>query len=498
MGTLKVSKARRTTHALTISILAAVLGVASAQAQGDLRSSLRPITGPVRRAGVYHVATGTWTRNGSLSNLTGPDTIYNNSCTPLYFAAQATGERFQHRSRVPTRASDGAPTVWSAFYGPPRKDEASGCERDYVINGFQISYCSSRPSGLGTLEFEFAFADAYSACGTADMVPDVTFAVSGLPGGTSTGAQICWVVDVDLDSASASFTLQADQDGTYTGPSTGEQFGFSVGPVTAGLGTGDMTGPVIAGNYSWTGGPVHGAQMPCTGTDGTIWGWPHLAEAGTGMASNDFFRATGTYPTPGCFYFGGAVHSDFYLKLFSNLQGSPCDGDPPILMSCLPGIAPTTQGCPCGQPNNPGGGCANFGPGATSGAVLFPTGLASLGNDTLLLTTWNQRPAIAVTNVFFTGSGTQNTGVPHGAGVRCVTTGLKRLYTGATSGGALWKPSGADPSISARCIALGVPISPGQTRHYFNLYRDPFAAGPCGNTASTVNVTNATSATWTP
>jgi len=102
MGTMKVSRTRRTTHALTISILAAVLGAESAQAQGDLRSSLRPITGPVRRAGVYHVATGTWTRNGSLSNLTGPDTIYNNSCSPVYFATQITGEKFQHRSRVPS------------------------------------------------------------------------------------------------------------------------------------------------------------------------------------------------------------------------------------------------------------------------------------------------------------------------------------------------------------------------------------------------------------
>jgi hypothetical protein len=53
---------RRTRAAFAwIAVLA--LTSDSVLAQADLRSSLRPITGPMRRAGVYHVATGTWTRN---------------------------------------------------------------------------------------------------------------------------------------------------------------------------------------------------------------------------------------------------------------------------------------------------------------------------------------------------------------------------------------------------------------------------------------------------
>jgi hypothetical protein len=55
-----------------------------------------------------------------------------------------------------------------------------------------------------------------------------------------------------------------------------------------------------------------------------------------------------------------------------------------------------------------------------------------------------------------------------------------------------------DLSISARSAQLNSPISPGETRYYFNVYRDPAAAGPCGNTASTVNTTNAGSITWNP
>jgi hypothetical protein len=100
-------------------------------------------------------------------------------------------------------------------------------------------------------------------------------------------------------------------------------------------------------------------------------------------------------------------------------------------------------------------------------------------------------------NVFFAGSGTLHpTGLPQGAGVRCVTTSLKRLYTAGASGGAVSRPGMADLSISARSAARAVPISAGDTRHYFNVYRDPAAAGPCGDTASTVNTTNTGSIAW--
>ena len=168
-----------------------------------------------------------------------------------------------------------------------------------------------------------------------------------------------------------------------------------------------------------------------------------------------------------------------------------------MVQGCFPGTAGIAA-CPCGQPANPAGGCANFGAGATTGAVLDASGVASLAADTIVLETTNHRAGGAITNVFFTGSGALTTGVPHGAGVRCVATALKRLYTGQTSAGALSRPGMGDPSVSVRSATLSVPISAGETRHYFNLYRDNQAATPCGNTASTVNTTNAGSITWAP
>ena len=94
-------------------------------------------------------------------------------------------------------------------------------------------------------------------------------------------------------------------------------------------------------------------------------------------------------------------------------------------------------------------------------------------------------------------------GVANGAGVRCYNQVLKRLYTGQTSppaSGSLSKPGMGDPSVSARSAALSSPISAGQTRHYFNLYRDAAATAPaaCNNTLSNVNVTNTYSIQWVP
>jgi hypothetical protein len=102
-------------------------------------------------------------------------------------------------------------------------------------------------------------------------------------------------------------------------------------------------------------------------------------------------------------------------------------------------------------------------------------------------------------SVFFGGSGVLNpTGVPSGAGVRCVSTQLKRYYIGSASGGAVSRPGVGDPSLSVRAAALGVPITAGETRHFYVAYRDPGAAGPCGSSASTINSTNAYSIQWAP
>jgi hypothetical protein len=495
----------------SLTTAAVALLSASALAQGDLKSRLQPITAPLKNAGVFHVATGTWTRHGSVSNVTGPDTIYNNSCNLGYFSAQISGERWQHRSRVPSNDSD-VPTTDSLFYGAARKDEAPGCSNNYTVNGFQFVYCSSLFTGP-TQQQQHDFADSYTLCGGGDMTVTASqqFTITGLPGGTSTGQQICWIVDIDLDAASASFALSADGDGDWDGPDgLVDQFGWSMGPITLQT-AGDGTGPVLAGNYTWTGGPTVGALTPCTGTDGTVWDCPiNLSEEGTGMTSNDFFRVTGTavgVPSgPGCYFFGGTVHADFYLKLFSDLTCTPSNCGP-MTQFCRPGVDTGIIACPCSNP--PTGvqpGCNNFGGGdLTTGAGLNATGTTDDSADTtatptvFLTATGTNTTAL---NVFWSGKPPAHaTGLVHGAGVRCVTVQLKRLYTASASGGVVTRPrlpAGTDPSVSQRHTDTGAPLAPPETRYYFNIYRDPAAAAPCGVASSTINLTNAGSMNWVP
>jgi subtilisin-like proprotein convertase family protein len=162
---------------------------------------------------------------------------------------------------------------------------------------------------------------------------------------------------------------------------------------------------------------------------------------------------------------------------------------------CDPGVGGVV-GCPCGNPpSGAGRGCNNFGS-ITGGATLSAAGNASLAADTLVFTCTGENNTAF--SVFLQGTVNNVTGVPYGAGVRCVAGALKRLYTGAASGGTITRPGGTDPDVHTRSAALGDPILAGQTRYYSTYYRDPSAAVPCGNPLSTFNDSQAGSIVWGP
>jgi hypothetical protein len=459
---------------------------ASALAQQSLRSHLQPVTAPIRRAGVYHVATGTWTRNASLTNVTGPDVIYNNTCAAIYYSQMQQGDVLQHRSRIP---STSGPTTPSIFYGTAGLDEAPGCHDAYTVNGFEVSYCSSATS---TVDWQYDFASSYTLCASGDMVSQYSVLVTGLPGGATGGAQACWIVDVDLSGhAGGGIVMSADGDGTYNGGSS-DTFGFGFGPAN-GIALSDFTGPLLAGDYTWTGGPVVGALTPCTGTDGTIWDNPiNLAEPGTGMTSNNFVRWTGASPSmpSGC-YSASPVHADFYLKLFADPQ---CPKGGWVYPFCFPGeggIRACTTCSPANPPSPHGRGCDNFGQ-HTGGAMLTSTGVPSIAGDTIVFTSsFENNTAFSVLL-----QGTSTTNVVFGAGVRCVAGNLKRLYIAPASAGVFTHPVGADPSVHARSAALGYVIHPPITLFYQAYYRDPNASSHCGG--ATFNSTAGGSLNWVP
>ena len=483
---------------LMISI--ACLG-AAALAQESIRSRLAPITSPIRHAGVYHVSTGRWTRNASLANAIGPSTIYNNTCAYVYFTGILSTELYQHRGRIPSTTG---PTTDSIFYGTSdpnhRYDERPGNCDAYTMNGFEVGYCSSH---IGTLDWQYSFANSYTACGASDILPQYTISVTGLPAGSSTGTQNCWIVDVDLSGESGGgIVLLADGDGRYDGPSTADQFGFAfrVTPATYA----DFTGPMITGDFTWTGGGALGVHTPCTGTDGTSWDSTiDPNELGTGMASSDFFRCTGCQAGPsgsGCYYFGGNPHADFYLKLFAS-RGCP-PGEPALVKFCAPGVGGIIS-CPCGNPQVPPGstrGCNNFLHGGTGGAVLEGFGVASVHDDTLSFQVSNGilSTSTALTVLFQGTTGTAD--VRSGAGVRCVGGMLRRLYKGnqSTTGWILFPNNGV--SVHDASAAKGFPIVPPVTLDYYAVYRNSAANGQvgCPGLSFGFNTTNAGSVAWRP
>ena len=170
--------------------------------------------------------------------------------------------------------------------------------------------------------------------------------------------------------------------------------------------------------------------------------------------------------------------------------------DSPMTTICEPGVGGVIS-CPCGNPpTGPGRGCNNFGAGPAQSGGLTATGIASLTFDNVVLHASGENNSSLT--VFWTGSGASPTGFVHGAGVRCVTSALRRLYTGAASGGAVSRPGSGDPSVSLRSAAVGSQIQAGATRYYFAIYRDPNAAGPCGVSAATINLTSAGAIVWDP
>jgi hypothetical protein len=469
------------------------------------RGLARPITAPVRYAGVYHLGTGTWTHAGVLDGggapptaSTGPGIIYDNTCHFGYYAQMPTGAIFVDEGRLPSTSSVVINNGWGLGH-----DSEVGTQDTYTIDGFQISYCTSENSSRS---YVMGFYEAYDACSPSPATPTASFTLTGLPASSASGALACWVVDIDLSSSSLSFSMQADADQTYDGFTSGvhDTFGWSFEL--------NSPAPLQQDGYLFAGGHLSaGSPYPCSGSDGTVFdsglqsaiypansdaislGCGSLAagafpERGSGMGAQDRYRVENSPPMADGCYWMGTTSGSFYLQLYSANVTLPGTG--PAQPFCDPGSG-GVPACPCANP--PGGadrGCDNSG--ATGGASLTGSGSASLAADTLVFATAGELPS--VTTSLVQGVSTI-TGVAFGQGVRCVTGTLKRLYSHTASGGGISLPGPGDLPVSARSAALGDPIASGSQRFYFAMYRDPVVLGGCP-ASRTFNCTNASAVLW--
>jgi Tol biopolymer transport system component len=162
---------------------------------------------------------------------------------------------------------------------------------------------------------------------------------------------------------------------------------------------------------------------------------------------------------------------------------------------CHPGVDGVTA-CPCAnQPSASGRGCNNSS--NTGGAFLTAAGVAYLSTDSLVFTSFAERPAAL--SVLMQGNALVASGAVYGQGVRCVGGSLKRLFTKNASSGSISVPDfgAGDPSVSSRSAAKGDTIQPGQSRWYLVYYRDPTVLGGCP-ASSTLNATQTGHVKWQP
>jgi hypothetical protein len=431
----------------------------------------RPVAAPAQRAGVFHVASGVWHAGVGASG-PGPTVIYNSSCVsdPVYFFDLDSGWSLTDEGRIPspTGPSD-------EFWNRP------GCATSYFVNGFEIGYCTDRP----TVDVDIRFIEHYGLCSNPNAYPTLAaFHLPGLPGSSGGGQFACWIVTVDL-SGGAEFTIAADGDGTYSPTGTfGELSGSSdrFGWTIEFSGATGVAGPIMAGQSTPTLNPCSARSFDGTSFDPIV----DLAEPGVGMSTTDFFWLDeGSFEYCRYFTYGG-----YYLRL---LSGTTCPPRPGSAFCFGDG---TGTPCPCQPPMVPVGfreGCRNGTAGASgryTAGVLLAEGTASLGADTLVLRAAGLRPN--TTALFFQGTQAVQGGLgsQFGDGLRCAGGTTRRLgMRTALPSGTISYPAPGDAPVSVR----GLVGAPGN-RTYQVWYR--VAQDWC--TPSTFNLTNGWELSWTP
>jgi Tol biopolymer transport system component len=163
----------------------------------------------------------------------------------------------------------------------------------------------------------------------------------------------------------------------------------------------------------------------------------------------------------------------------------------PYSSFCLGDGEAQATACPCTNSGELGHGCDNSQ--STGGGLLFATGTASVGADTIALRAFGLPHASVA--IFLQGTAQQNAGLGTvlGDGLRCLAGTQIRLghHTSSSSGSAAFGFGFAsDPSVSMR----GAIPSAGGTRYYQVHYRD--GASFCSS--ESFNWTNAIRVVWSP
>ncbi len=255
----------------------------------------------VKDAGIYHVATQTWTRFQSPIAMLGTDVLYDNSClVGWYFQGLTDGESIVDAGRLPSATS---PSDSTSLTG------TGDALSPYSVHGFSLSYCTSEP----VVDLQVSFYECYDACMDATLLaPTQTVDMIGFPG-VGTGSVACWIVTVDLHGTTQEFNMLADCDGFYDATPSIDNFGWSFTQTTFDT-TGQGSGMMMAGDpFGITTGSM------CPYGDGTI--WSGNSASGTGIGSGDIFETDVNGAFGGCWFFGGYSEKSPYASFYFQISG---------------------------------------------------------------------------------------------------------------------------------------------------------------------------------
>lgn len=270
-----------------------------APAQQTLQPTVAP--SPLRDAGIYHVATGTWTRQGAQTASLGPDVIYANDAPSGYFHTLGMQQASEDWSAI----DEGRiPSIGSSIANTDRTS--------YQINALQFSYCTTI---IGpNVGITFTLYESYAPCNllSAPLNPVVvsgSLTGMGLPGANMLSSA-CWTVTLDI-SGYGEFCLEGDGGSAFPGEDLDldqDSFGIEWKFHDA---FGTETGPYLAGDPSWT--VATPGSITGIGGGGTYYN-SNAAACGvnTGLETLDLFAidGDGAGVGPGCYFFGGYINTN--------------------------------------------------------------------------------------------------------------------------------------------------------------------------------------------
>lgn len=301
--------------ALTTALLAAP---AAAQATHSLPvDQVSKVDMPVRDAGTYHLATGTWTRRASGEQRRGSSNrIYSNTAFGSTFLISA-GPTGNAAGGV---AIDAAELPAAANPGP---FSIGGTVDFYRVSSVTLAYCDLEPTAAAS-GFRLAFYDDYEPCTGTTRSVNASIELSGLP---SNG---CWFLNIDL-SGGAEFCV--DSVGGETDPAQN-----TLGILWEYTGTGNgAAGPILGGDPAFT-DPGWSTTGLFTGSD-TYYGGPSACGGGTGYENADSIyleqgpggalpNGSGCYQIQGGYVPGGSCANsptNPWAGFLLGMEGEPCN-----------------------------------------------------------------------------------------------------------------------------------------------------------------------------